>query len=300
MRLAILSRGRSLYSTRRLVQTGRQRGHHVAVIDPLQCITSVGPHGIEVTHEGHSLRSFDCVIPRIGSTTADAIINLLQNLAALDVYILNGSEAIRQSRDKFRSLQALAIAGLPIPQTTNAHSGEDILKLLPAIGPPPYIFKLREGTQGVGVMKPDSLDAAKSVLHTLLHLEKSVLIQEYIAASHGMDVRVFVVNGRVIGSMQRTATNGEFRSNLHLGGRGSRYSLTPEMREISIAAAHTFDLHIAGVDLLLSDDGPLITEVNPSPGLEGIESITGLDIARSIVRAAENLTREHQIARASH
>ena len=147
---------------------------------------------------------------------------------------------------------------------------------------------------------PACLDAAKSVLHTLLHLEKSVLIQEYIAASHGMDVRVFVVNGRVIGSMQRTATNGEFRSNLHLGGRGSRYSLTPEMREISIAAAHTFDLHIAGVDLLLSDDGPLITEVNPSPGLEGIESITGLDIARSIVRAAENLTREHQIARASH
>ena len=289
MKLAILSRGRNLYSTRRLVSTARQRGHEVRVIDPFRCVLTIGPTGRDVLYEGASLDAIDCFIPRVGSSTADPIAALLRHLDGRGPVSLNGPGAIQRSRDKFSSLQELAAAGLPVPATAITRHEDELPAAIAAVGGAPVILKLREGTQGVGVMKADSVVSAKSIIHALWSLEQSVLVQEFIAESSGTDVRAFIVDGKVVGAMSRRALDGDFRSNLHLGGRAARVTLTREMRDISVAAAKVFGLRVAGVDLLLASRGPLVTEVNPSPGLEGIEGITGLDVAKSIVRTAEGL-----------
>lgn len=290
MKLAIVSRGRALYSTRRLISTARTRGHNVLVLDPFRVVLAApGKRGIQALYEGASMHDIDCVIPRIGSTTADSIINLLSHLNALGVHSLNGADSIRHSRDKFQSIQHLAVHDIPVPRTALTRNLEDLDNAMAAVGGPPYIIKLREGTQGIGVMKADSKHAARSVIHAMWSLDQSVLLQEFIEESSGEDIRVFIVDGKVIGTMKRSSQGRDFRSNLHLGGSASRVPLTSEMREIALASAALFDLRVAGVDLLISERGPLVTEVNPSPGLEGIEGITGLDVSKSIIRAAENL-----------
>ena len=289
MKLAILSRGRNLYSTRRLVSTARQRGHEVRIIDPFRCVLTIGPNGRSVLCEGDSLDSVDCFIPRVGSSTADPIAALLRHLDDAGPVSLNGPDAIQRSRDKFSSLQELAAAGLPVPYTAITRHEDELPAAIAAVGGAPVILKLREGTQGVGVMKADSVVSAKSIIHALWSLEQSVLVQEFIAESSGTDVRAFIVDGKVVGAMSRRALDGDFRSNLHLGGRAARVTLSREMRDVSVASAEVFGLRVAGVDLLLSSRGPLVTEVNPSPGLEGIEGITGLDVAKSIIRTAEGL-----------
>lgn len=289
MKFVIFSRGRALYSTRRLAEAGRRRGHDVRVIDPFQCILTCSDEGLQIYHEHTVLHNVDCVIPRIGAASADILMGLLIQLKALGIPSLNEHDGIALSRDKFRSLQSLAAANMPVPRTAMTRQDDLIEPCIRSVGGPPVIFKLREGTQGVGVMRADTLDSAKSIIQALWNLQQSVLIQEYIAESRGSDVRVFVVNGKIVGAMQRNSANGEFRSNLHMGGHGEPADLTKEMREIAIRAADHFGLRVAGVDLLMSRRGPLITEVNPSPGLEGIESVTGLDIAKTIIRAAEKL-----------
>ena len=238
-------------------------------------------------HEHTVLSNVDCIIPRIGSSSVDMVVSLLEHLKHLGVPSLNDAQGVVQSRDKFLSLQSLCAAGLPVPRTALARSSERLDRAIEDVGGTPVIIKLREGTQGVGVMKADSPDAARSTVQALWSLRESVLVQEFIAESGGADIRVFIVDGKIMASMMRRSASDDFRSNLHIGGHAQRASLTPQMRQIALDAAQHFGLTVAGVDLLVSDRGPLITEVNPSPGLEGIESVSGLDIAKSIIRAAE-------------
>ncbi len=298
MKLVILSRSRTLYSTRRLIEASRRRGHDVRVIDPCRCSIHLDPSALEVTFEGRSLRHIDCVIPRVGSASSDMVINLLNQLERLGVVCLNSGDGVQRSRDKFRSLQELALAGLPVPRTAMTHQIDQLDHCVESVGGPPVIIKLREGTQGVGVIKADSSTSVSSIVQALWALEQPVLVQEFIEESDGEDIRAFVVDGKVLGAMKRSAKDGDFRSNLHLGGVAERATLTREMRDIAIEAAATFGLKVAGVDLLMSHRGPVITEVNPSPGLEGIEGITGFDIAKSVIRAAEALhvTNQDQVA----
>lgn len=289
MKIAILSRSRTLYSTRRLVEAARKRGHHVQVVDPCRCTILVDHAGVDLSYEGRSLRDTDCVIPRVGSASADMVISLLKHFAALGATVLNDGEGVALSRDKFRSLQALACAGLPVPRTIMTQQQSDLTRSFEQLDGPPVIIKLREGTQGVGVIKADSFSSASSTIQAMWALDQAVLLQEFIEESKGTDIRAFVAGGKVVGAMQRRSRAGDFRSNLHLGGVAERATLTRDMRDIALEAAALFKLDVAGVDLLMSHRGPLITEVNPSPGLEGIEGITGFDIAKSIVRTAEAL-----------
>ncbi len=289
MKLIIFSRSRTLYSTRRLVEAGRRRGHDVRVIDPVRCSVHVDNDHLDVTCDGLPLKHFDCIIPRVGSSSADMVVNLLNHLSTLGVTCTSSGDGVLRSRDKFRSLQDLALAGLPVPRTTMTRQLDQLGRAIENVGGPPIIIKLREGTQGVGVIKADTVTSAASIVQALWSLEQAVLVQEFIEESNGTDIRAFVVDGKVIGAMQRSAQEGDFRSNLHLGGVADRATLTREMRDVAIEAAALFDLKVAGVDLLMSHRGPVITEVNPSPGLEGIEGITGFDIAKSIIRAAEAL-----------
>ena len=288
MKIAILSRGRTLYSTQRIAEAGRRRGHDVRIIDPHRCTILVDNERVDIQHEGLSLRDFDCVIPRVGGTSADMVICLLKQFELLGTPIVNHADGIVRSRDKFRSLQEPASANLPVPRTALVLQPDLLDRTIATLKAPPIIIKLREGTQGVGVIKADTIASASSITQAMWTLQQPVLLQEFIAECDGADTRAFVVDGKVVGSMRRAAPDGDFRSNLHLGGSAERVTLDPEQREIAIRAAALFNLKVAGVDLLHSHRGPLITEVNPSPGLEGIEGITGFDVAKAIIRSAEN------------
>ena len=289
MKLVILSRGRLLYSTRRLIEVGRRRGHDVRVIDPHRCSIALIQGRYDLIHEGLSLRSTDCVIPRVGGNSVDMVLSLLKQFELLEALSLNGAEGILRSRDKFRSLQELARAGIPTPHTMMLLQPGMLEAAISALHGPPVIIKLREGTQGVGVIKADSFTSASSIVQAMWSLEQPVLLQEFIAESKGCDVRAFVVDDRVVGAMRRSSKQGDFRSNLHLGGVAERFTLTDEMRDMALESASLFNLRVAGVDMLESARGPVVTEVNPSPGLEGIEGITRVDVAKAIIRAAENL-----------
>lgn len=289
MRFLILTRGRTLYSTRRLKEVARRRGHDVRLVDPHQCILSIGDAGPELVVEGVRMEQPDGVIARVGSSTSDMVINLLAHFEATGAACINAAEGVRLSRDKFRSLQELARHGLPIPRTVMTRDPDHLDDAIRSLGSLPVIIKTREGTQGVGVMKADSLSSARSIVHAMWAVEQTVILQEFIAESQGSDIRVFVVGDKVMGAMKRNANPGDFRSNLHRGGRAERITLSRETRDLAITAAEKLNLHVAGVDLLMSHRGPLITEVNPSPGLEGIEGVTGVDVARAIIRALEQL-----------
>ncbi len=294
MKIAILSRKAKLYSTRRLVEAAKQRGHEVRVIDTLRCYMNITSHKPEIHYRGAVLEGFDAVIPRIGASITFYGAAVLRQFEMMGVFPTNESVAISRARDKLRSLQLLSRAGIGLPVTGFAHSPDDVPDLLRMVGGAPLVIKLLEGTQGIGVVLAETRQAAESVIDAFHGLRANILLQEFIKEAGGTDIRCFVIGGRVIASMRRQAREGEFRSNLHRGGMASLVKITPEERSTAVRAAQVIGLNVAGVDILRSNHGPLVMEVNSSPGLEGIESASGKDIAGMIVEFIEKHARPHR------
>lgn len=287
MRLAILTRGPKLYSTRRLVEAASQRGHDVQLLNPLRCYMNIASHKPSIHYRGEELPSYDAVIPRIGASITFYGTALVRQFESMGVYCVNRSIAITRARDKLRCLQLLSNKGLGLPITGFSHSPGDIKDLIKMVGGPPLVIKLLEGTQGIGVVLAETHKAAESVIEAFLGLKANIMVQEYIKESRGADLRCLVVGGKVIAAMQRKAKPGEFRSNIHRGGTGSEVELSAEELKTAVLAANLTGLNIAGVDMLRSERGPLIIEVNSSPGLEGIERTTGKDVAGAIIEFVE-------------
>jgi len=294
MKIAILSRNPKLYSTRRLVEAAQQRGHEVRVLDVLRCymnITSLRP---SIHYKGEDLTGFEAVIPRIGASVTFYGTAVLRQFEMMGVYPLNESVAITRSRDKLRSLQLLARKGIGLPVTGFAHSPDDVQDMLKMVGGAPAVIKLLEGTQGIGVVLAETEKAAESVIEAFMGLRANILIQEFIQEAGGADIRCLVVGGRVVAAMKRQGKEGEFRSNLHRGGSAVLVKLTPEERSTAVRAAGIMGLNVCGVDILRSNHGPLVMEVNSSPGLEGIEHATQKDIAGMVVQFIEKNHQPHK------
>lgn len=283
MKIAILSRKKTLYSTRRLVEAAQQRSHEVHVIDTLRCYMNIASHKPEIHYRGENLTGFDAVIPRIGASITFYGTAVVRQFEMMGVYCLNESVAIARSRDKLRSVQLLARKGIGLPVSGFAHSPDDIEDLIKMVGGAPVVIKLLEGTQGIGVVLAETQKAAESVIEAFMGLKANILVQEFIKEAGGTDIRCFVIGDKVVAAMQRQAKEGEFRSNLHRGGSASLIKITPEERSTAVRAAAVMGLNVAGVDILRSNHGPVVMEVNSSPGLEGIETATGKDIAGMIV-----------------
>jgi ribosomal protein S6--L-glutamate ligase len=283
MRIAILSRSSNIYSTRRLKEAAKERGHEVRVVDTLRCYMNIASHRPQIHYRGDKLEDYDAVIPRIGASITFYGTAVLRQFEMMGTFPLNESVAVTRSRDKLRSLQLLARRGIGLPVTGFARTTKDIGDLIQMVGGAPLVVKLLEGTQGIGVVLCETKKAAESVLEAFMGLDVSIMVQEYIKEAGGADIRCFVVGGKVVAAIKRQAQPGEFRSNLHRGGSASLIKITPEERSTAVRAAKIMGLNVAGVDLLRSNHGPLVMEVNSSPGLEGIESATGKDVAGMIV-----------------
>ncbi len=283
MKIAILSRNPGLYSTKRLVEAGTERGHEMRVIDHLKCYVSIEKSRPEIHYEGKKLEDIDAIIPRIGASVTFYGCAIVRQFEMSGVVSASESQAIVRSRDKLRSLQILSRAGVDMPKTGFARLPKDKSDIIEMVGGTPVVIKLLEGTQGIGVVLAETKKAAESVLDAFYGLKTNILIQEFIKESKGTDIRAFVVDGKVVGAMKRTGKEGEFRSNLHRGGRAESVKLSAAERKTAIKAAKALGLGVAGVDMLPSNRGPLVMEVNSSPGLEGIERSTGIDIAGKII-----------------
>jgi ribosomal protein S6--L-glutamate ligase len=292
MKIAILSRNSSLYSTKRLRDAALERGHEVVVVDYLRCYMDISARKPRVLFRGEEVTP-DAVIPRIGATYTFYGAAVVRQFEMAGIFTLNDSQAISRSRDKLRSLQLLSRAGVGLPTTSFAHSTQDIDGLLDVVGGPPVVVKVLEGTQGLGVVLAETKKAAESVIAAFRQLDANILVQEYIKEARGSDIRALVVGGKVVAAMKRQAQPGEFRSNLHRGGHAEVAKLTPSERATAVRAAKTMELNVAGVDLVRSDSGPMVLEVNSSPGLEGIEAASGVDIADAIIEYIED-NAEHQ------
>lgn len=283
MKLAILSRNSKLYSTRRLVEAARARGHTVRVLDPLRCYMRIASDGFSMRYKGKPIAGYDAVIPRIGASITRYGTAVLRQFELMGSYSPNPSDAILRARDKLRAHQLLAAQGIGMPITVFGDNPDDTVDLLSMLGPPPHVIKLNEGTQGAGVMLTEKPSASRSVIEALRGLYASFVVQEFIGEAQGADLRCFVVGDRVVASMRRQAPEGDFRSNLHRGGTAERVDASTDEQEVAVRAARVLGLNVAGVDLIRSDRGPLVLEVNSTPGLEGIEQACGVDVARSIV-----------------
>ncbi|WP_019025189.1 MULTISPECIES: 30S ribosomal protein S6--L-glutamate ligase [unclassified Thioalkalivibrio] len=283
MKLGILSRNSKLYSTRRLVEAAQERGHEIRVVDPLRCYMNITAHKPQIHYKGDVLDQFNAVIPRIGASITFYGTAVLRQFEMMSVYPLNESVAISRSRDKLRSLQLLSRRGIGLPVTGFAHSPDDIDDLLATVGGAPAVIKLLEGTQGLGVVLAETKQAAESVIQAFMGLKQHILVQEYIKEAKGSDIRCLVIGDKVVASMKRQAKEGEFRSNLHRGGSASLCRITPEERATAVRAAKVMGLNVCGVDLLRSNHGAVVMEVNSSPGLEGIENASGKDVAGMII-----------------
>ncbi|EGL54942.1 MAG TPA: 30S ribosomal protein S6--L-glutamate ligase [Methylophaga aminisulfidivorans] len=291
MKIAVLSRNPKLYSTRRLVEAAEARGHEVHVLDVLRCymnITSLKP---EVHYKGEILTGYDAVIPRIGASVTFYGTAVLRQFEMMNVYPLNESVAISRSRDKLRALQLLSRKGIGLPVTGFAHRPDDVDDLIKMVGGAPLVIKLLEGTQGIGVVLAETEQAAESVIEAFMGMKANILVQEFIKEAGGADIRCFVVGDKVVASMKRQGKEGEFRSNLHRGGSANLIRISPLERATAVRAAKTMGLNVCGVDLLRSNHGPVVMEVNSSPGLEGIENATGKDIASMIIDFIERNAR---------
>lgn len=300
MRILVLSRNAALYSTSRIVLASRARGHEVSVIDPLdfQIVVSRGTPSLHVA--GAPVPRFDLVIPRIGASITNYGLAVVRQFDLMGVPVLNGAIAIARSRDKLRALQLLTRSGLDVPTTVCARSPSGLDAALSLVGGCPAIVKLQQGTQGIGTMIAETPQSMNALLETLWAMGQDIILQEYVRESKGRDVRAIVVGGRVVAAMRRTAKPGEFRSNLHRGGKGRAVVLPPAYRRMAIRAAELMALEVAGVDMLEGRAGPRILEVNSSPGLEGIERSTGRDVAGAIIDYAEEYERKNRrITRAS-
>ncbi|OOC10848.1 MULTISPECIES: 30S ribosomal protein S6--L-glutamate ligase [Thioalkalivibrio] len=283
MKIGILSRNAKLYSTRRLVEAAQEREHEVRVVDPLRCYMNITAHKPQIHYKGDILDEFNAVIPRIGASITFYGTAVLRQFEMMNVYPLNESVGISRSRDKLRSLQLLSRRGIGLPVTGFAHSPDDIDDLLATVGGAPCVIKLLEGTQGLGVVLAETKQAAESVIQAFMGLKQHILVQEYIKEAKGADIRCFVIGDKVVASMKRQAKEGEFRSNLHRGGSAALCRITPEERATAVRAAKVMGLNVCGVDLLRSNHGAVVMEVNSSPGLEGIEAASGKDVAGMII-----------------
>ena len=287
MKIAVLSQKKNLYSTHRLVEAGKQRGHDVRVMDPLGCYMNITADKPVIYYRGKLLANLDAVIPRIGASILFYGTALVRQFEAMKVFTLNHSTAISCARDKFRSMQLLSCKGIGLPVTGFAHAPNDIRGVIKMVGGAPLIIKLLEGTQGIGVVMAETNKVAESVIDAFWGLQSNILIQEYIKEAGGSDIRCFVIGSKVVAAMQRQAREGEFRANLHRGGKAVTVKLTAEERTMAVRAAKAIGLDVAGVDILRSERGPLVIEVNSSPGLEGIEATSGKDIAAAMIQYIE-------------
>jgi ribosomal protein S6--L-glutamate ligase len=287
MRIAILSRNPKLYSTRRLVESGTNLGHQVDVIDTMHCYMDITSSRPSVRYKGKPLPYYDAVIPRIGASVTFYGTSVVRQFEMMGTFSINESVAISRSRDKLRSLQLLSRKGIGMPRTGFAHHPDKIDDLIKNVGGAPVVIKLLEGTQGIGVVLADTQKAAEAIIEAFMGLNANILVQEYIKEAGGADIRCLVVGGKVIAAMKRQAAEGEFRSNLHRGGSASVVRLSPAERKTAVEAAKTMGLHMCGVDILRANSGPVVMEVNSSPGLEGIETATGKDIATMIIQFLE-------------
>lgn len=288
MKIAILSRKHTLYSTRRLVEAAEARGHHANVIDTLRCYMNITTTSPAIHYKGKEIEHYDAVIPRIGASVTFYGAAVVRQLEMMGVFCVNDSVAITRARDKLRSLQLLSKKGIGLPITGFAHSLDEIKDLIKMVGGPPLVIKFLEGTQGIGVILVETSKAARSVLEAFFGLKVNIMVQEYIKEAGGADIRCFVVGGKVVAAMKRQAKSPEeFRSNLHRGGIATPVDITDEERNMAVRAARIIGLNVAGIDIMRSDRGPLIMEVNASPGLEGIEKTTGVDVAGEIIKFIE-------------
>ncbi|CAK0765550.1 ribosomal protein S6 modification protein [Gammaproteobacteria bacterium] len=287
MKIVLLSRKPDIYSTRRLVEVALARGHEVRVVDTLRCYMNISADHPLVQYEGKALKDFDAVLPRIGISITAYGTAVVRQFERMGIYSLNSSTAITRARDKLHTLQLLAQAGIALPRTGFASAQEDVADLISLVGGAPLVVKLLEGTQGIGVVLAETHQAATSVIEAFYGLRANILVQEFVGEAEGADIRCLVVGGQVIASMKRQAQQGEFRSNLHRGGTASPVRITPQERAMAVKATRTIGLAVAGVDLLRSRYGPMVMEVNASPGLEGIETATGKDVAGAIINYLE-------------
>lgn len=287
MKIAILSRNTKLYSTKRLVEAVEQKGHEAKVVDHLKCILELEQKKPKIYYNSEYLENFDAVIPRIGASVTFYGTAVVRQFEMMKVFSAVESQALVRSRDKLRSLQILARAGVGLPKTVFTNFAKDVDHVIEEVGGAPLILKLLEGTQGLGVVLAETHNAASSVIEAFNGLKARVIAQQFIKESGGADIRAFVVDGVVVGAMKRQGKEGEFRSNLHRGGSATLIELTDEEENTAIKAAKAMGLGIAGVDMLQSSRGPLVLEVNSSPGLEGIEAATNKDIAKEIVKYIE-------------
>lgn len=287
MRILVLSINKNLYSTKRLVEEGKNRGHKIEVLNPTRCYMDVSTGAPMVYYMKKKLDKFDAVIPRIGASISSYGMAIVRQFEMMGVYCLNSSNAIGRSRDKLRSLQILSQKGLPLPQTSFAHSTGQTEMLINLVGGAPTVVKLLEGSQGRGVVLAETQKASESLIDAFRELNANFLVQEFIKDAKGADIRCFVMGDKVVASMMRQAKEGEFRSNIHRGGVGKTIRITPEERKVAIGAAKAMRLNMAGVDIIRSGNGPKILEVNSSPGLEGIEGCTEKNIALEIIKFVE-------------
>lgn len=287
MKIAILSRDETLYSSRRLRDEAAARGHAVQIIDPLSCYMNINPASPAVHYCGEPLSHFDAVIPRIGNAITFYGTAVLRQFEMCGSYPLNESAAITRTRDKLRSLQLLAREGIDMPVTGFASSPDDTDDLIAMVGGAPLVVKLVEGTQGIGVVLAETRQAAESVIDAFRGLNAHILVQEFIKEAQGRDIRCLVIGNQVVAAIERVAKEGDFRSNLHRGGKAYPVAITPQERQIAVKAAATLGLEVAGVDILRAHRGPLVMEVNASPGLEGIETSSGLNIAALMIQRIE-------------
>lgn len=298
MRIAVLSQDASLYSTKRLIEAGEERGHKMRVINYLRCYMNIASQKPSVVYQGQPLENFDAIIPRIGASKTFYGTAVVRQFEVMGVFSANESQAIAHSRDKLSCLQILARAGVGLPVTGFAHATTDVDGLIEIVGGVPLVVKLLEGTQGIGVVLAETHQAAKSIIEAFRGLNANILVQEFIKEAGGADIRCFVIADKVVASMKRQGTDGEFRSNLHRGGKAEKIKLTPEERETAVRSAKAMGLRIAGVDMLSSHRGPVVIEINSSPGLEGIEKATEIDVAGKIIEFLANnvtfgKTRDH-------
>ncbi|MCI0459149.1 MAG: 30S ribosomal protein S6--L-glutamate ligase [Gemmataceae bacterium] len=287
MRIVILSRQAELYSTRVLVEAAKKRGHHVRVLDTLQFDIRVARRNPELFYQGEPLGKVDAVIPRIGASITFFGLAVVRQFEMMGVYCVNESQAIARSRDKLRCLQILSRHDIGLPPTVYTRQADHVPTCIDQVEGPPVVVKLLEGTQGIGVVLAETAATASSVIEAFHGLDQNILIQKFIKEAKGADIRALVVGRKVVAAMKRKAVAGEFRSNLHRGGKAAAVRLSPEYRKTALAAARVLGLRVAGVDLIESDEGPMVMEVNSSPGLEGVEKATGVDVAEAVIELIE-------------
>jgi ribosomal protein S6--L-glutamate ligase len=291
MKIALLCRSPQLYSHQRIMQAARERGHEIDTINHLRCTLDIASHRPAIVYGGRALTGYEAVIPRIGASVTFFGTAVVRQFEMMHVYTVNESVAIARSRDKLRSMQLLSRKGIGLPVTVFAHrtsNPQDVIKLA---GGAPVVIKLLEGTQGIGVVLGETPKAAESIIQAFGGVNTNILVQEYIEEARGEDIRCIVIGGKVVASMKRRGREGDFRSNLHRGGSAKAIKPTPQERTTAIGAARAMGLNVCGVDMLRSNHGPVVMEVNSSPGLEGIEQATGVDVAGKIIEFIEKDAR---------